>query len=74
MQEKGKARISFRDTGPGMDKTIQKKCLEPFFTTKPGQSSGGLGLAVVDGIVTRHGGKVLIDSEPGRGSTFTLQF
>lgn len=59
------------DTGIGMSAEVKKRCLDPFFTTK-GERGTGLGLAMVYGIVERHGGTLTIDSELGRGTSFTL--
>ena len=60
--------ISVADTGVGMDDETRTNALKPFFTTK-GDHGTGLGLVIVDQIVTRAGGRVRIDSEPGRGTT-----
>src|SRR5678815_5043826 len=55
-------RIAVRDTGIGMTESERERCLEPFFTTK-GEHGTGLGLAVVYGIVQRHGGRIEIESK-----------
>ncbi|MBI1797480.1 MAG: PAS domain S-box protein [Candidatus Eisenbacteria bacterium] len=66
------ARLVVRDAGTGMAPDVLEHALEPFYTTKaPGQGTG-LGLSVVHGIVTSHGGTLLIDSAPGRGTTVTV--
>jgi PAS domain S-box-containing protein len=58
------------DTGHGMDRATRRRVFEPFFTTK--EEGTGLGLATVFGEATKAGGAVLLDSEPGRGATFTV--
>jgi signal transduction histidine kinase/ActR/RegA family two-component response regulator len=60
------------DTGVGMSPETAQRVFEPFFTTKGPQGSG-LGLSVVWGIVTRHGGSVEVDSRPGAGATFVVR-
>jgi signal transduction histidine kinase len=61
------------DTGIGMDDETRRRCLEPFYTTK-GERGTGLGLAMVYGMVQRHGAVVEIDSTPGQGTTVRLVF
>jgi len=61
------------DNGVGMAKDPQRNIYEEFFSTK-GSSGTGLGLAVVEKVVNRHGGKIEVTSAPGRGTTFKLIF
>ncbi|MBU5612969.1 ABC transporter substrate-binding protein [Geomonas azotofigens] len=63
-------RLDFRDEGCGIAEGDLKKIFDPYFTTKT--SGTGLGLASTHSIVTRHGGVILADSTPGRGTTFTI--
>lgn len=65
--------IEVTDTGSGMSEETLRRCLEPFFTTK-GERGTGLGLAMVYGIVQRHGAKIEIDSVVGKGTTVRLVF
>jgi len=60
------------DTGIGMAPSVQKRAMEPFFTTK-GFASTGLGLSVAYGIIRRHGGELSIDSVENRGTTVTFR-
>ena len=66
--------LSVSDTGHGMDAAMLERIFEPFFTTKGPGKGTGLGLSMVHGIARGHGGTVLVDSEPRRGSTFRVLF
>lgn len=68
------ASVIVRDSGPGMAADTLLRVFEPFFTTKSVGQGTGLGLAVVHGVMRAHGGAVDVQSEPGRGSCFTLYF
>ncbi|HEY8256092.1 MAG TPA: ATP-binding protein [Gemmatimonadales bacterium] len=61
------------DDGPGMSESLSSQVFEPFFTTKPEGEGTGLGLSISQGIVREHGGRILLTTEEGRGSTFTVQ-
>ncbi|MCA1620041.1 MAG: PAS domain-containing protein [Acidobacteria bacterium] len=64
-------RLLFADNGTGMAEEVRARIFEPFFTTK-GVNGTGLGLFVSYGIVERHGGSISAASQPGRGTTFTI--
>jgi PAS domain S-box-containing protein len=66
------ARITVSDQGAGIPESVQRRVFEPFFTTKPLGEGTGLGLAVVHGVVARHGGHLRLHSEPGKGTTFEV--
>lgn len=71
--EARQVRIEVGDTGIGMDENTRRRCLEPFFTTK-GERGTGLGLAMVYGMMERHGASIDIVTAPGQGTAVRLDF
>jgi PAS domain S-box-containing protein len=65
--------LSVEDTGHGIPEEIRERIFEPFFTTKGAERGSGLGLAVVHGIVTHHGGTIQVSDREGGGSVFRIQ-
>lgn len=65
--------VSITDSGPGMIEEIATHVFEPFFTTKGEGEGTGLGLSICQGIVREHGGRILLDTKPGGGATFTVE-
>lgn len=69
---KDSVRMTVTDTGHGIPKEDLKKIFTPFFTTKEVGKGTGLGLTVVHGIIQEHGGSIVVESEPGKGTTFAI--
>ena len=64
--------LQISDTGEGMDEEVRKRCMEPFFTTR--EEGTGMGLATTFGTISRHSGRLEIDSLVGRGTTIRISF
>jgi heavy metal sensor kinase len=76
LREEGSARLAVQDTGIGISPELMPRIFERFFRVDPARSPGvegvGLGLSLVKWIVDRHHGRIEVDSDPGKGSTFTV--
>ncbi len=68
----GRAAVSFRDTGIGIEPGDISKIFDPFFTVRPGGTGIGLGLSVTYGIICAHGGEIRVNSTKGEGTLFTV--
>jgi|GEM_PF-1096511 len=66
------ALLSFTDNGCGIEPRLLERIFEPFFTTKQAGQGTGLGLSIVQSIIENHGGRILVESTPGKGSTFAV--
>jgi signal transduction histidine kinase len=64
--------VELADTGAGINREDLSKIFEPFYTTKETGRGSGLGLSICYGIVQQHHGRIVVDSQPGRGSTFRV--
>jgi two-component system cell cycle sensor histidine kinase/response regulator CckA len=67
-------KLTVKDSGQGIKRENQDKIFDPFFTTKHAGKGSGLGLSVVHGIMTSHKGTITVESQIGKGTTFTLFF
>ncbi|HUT79086.1 MAG TPA: ATP-binding protein [Polyangia bacterium] len=73
--EGGAVRVTVADAGSGMSPEVRERALDPFFTTAPpGSGARGVGLAVVQRVVNEHGGRIVLDSAPGEGTSVRLYF
>jgi two-component system NtrC family sensor kinase len=70
--QEGFVQVAIQDTGAGIPREDLDKVFEPFFTTKEAGEGTGLGLSVSYSIVEKHGGRLKVESQPGRGTTFTV--
>jgi PAS domain S-box-containing protein len=77
-REGGRVVVRFADTGPGIPDGLRDRIFEPFFTTKTGEDGhppgSGLGLAISRDLVRGHGGEIRVESEPGKGAAFVIDF
>src|SRR5690606_7526580 len=71
-RDKDHVEIRFADTGCGIPEENLARIRDPFFTTKEVGTGTGLGLSIVDEIIRSHGGELLVESQVGKGSTFTV--
>ena len=72
-KDKKEVRVEISDDGKGMDPNTVKQIFNPFFTTKRTRGGTGLGLSIAYGIIKEHNGIIDVDSEVGRGTTFTIR-
>ena len=72
MPKDNQAQFHVADTGSGMSEETMAQIFHPFFSTKGVDTNSGLGLAVIQGIILRHGGTISVDSTLGKGTTFTV--
>jgi two-component system C4-dicarboxylate transport sensor histidine kinase DctB len=73
IKRKGKAVLSFRDSGPGIDREHRERIFEPFYTTKPEGEGTGLGLSIARRIAEEHGGSLKAEEGRDGGAAFILE-
>lgn len=66
--------LKVSDTGKGIEQTVIDRVFDPFFTTNDIGEGSGMGLSIVHGVVKSHGGEIFVDSQPNKGTTFSLYF
>ena len=66
--------VEIADSGPGIDPEVLPHIFEPFFTAKPEGQGTGLGLSLARDVVERHDGKITVDSQPGSGTRFLIEW
>jgi signal transduction histidine kinase len=71
-RQDGQVIITVADNGPGIPPDVISRVFDPFFTTKDVGEGSGLGLSIVHGIIERHGGRIQVESEVGKGTTFRI--
>jgi len=72
--EEGTIQVFISDNGPGIPDDILPRIFDPFFTTKPVGKGSGLGLSILYGILRENGGTIDVESKPGEGTTFMIEF
>jgi len=70
----GVVEIDVVDSGPGVPPELRERIFEPFFTTRASKGHKGMGLAIVHRIVDEHGGRITVESSPGKGASFRIVF
>jgi two-component system NtrC family sensor kinase len=68
----GHLEIRVKDSGIGIPPESANRIFEPFFSTKASNEGTGLGLSICDEIIKKYGGRIKVDSQPGKGSTFAI--
>src|SRR5690606_20583236 len=72
VEENACVRLEVSDNGPGMAPEVKRRCMEMSFSTRDDERASGIGLALVNSIISRASGRIEIESEPGVGTTFSI--